>query len=126
MLDPASKQYGIVKTNLGELLVSIDNLTPHGDGYKLRLMIGNPNMATYNGAKLKIQWAEKPRWGASDFDASKWNNSIQTKDADIVNQLLPGTWNPVEIVISPANAAQTGYLTLSAELNSLSLRRASY
>ncbi|MEX3856408.1 hypothetical protein AB3X94_20480 [Paraburkholderia sp. BR10923] len=123
MLDPASKSYGVAKTNLGNLLVSVDNITPYGDGYKLRLMVGNPNMVTYDGAKLKVQWAEKPRWGDASFDSTKWNASIQSKEIDVVNELLPGALNPVEVVISPATAAQTDYLTLTATLDKLSLRR---
>ncbi|KWA61148.1 hypothetical protein WT86_23785 [Burkholderia stagnalis] len=79
-------------------------------------------MATFDGAKLKIQWAEKPRWDDKSFDSAKWNASIQQKDVDIVNNLLPGTWNPIEVVISPATAAQTGYLAVSATLNKLSMR----
>lgn len=122
-LDPASKTYGIAKTNLGNLLISVDNIEPYGDGYKLRLMVGNPNMATYDGAKLKVQWAEKPRWGQANFDGIKWGASIQTKEVDVVNDLLPGAWNPVEVVISPATAAQTGYLAVTATLDKLSLRR---
>lgn len=36
-----------------------------------------------------------------------------------MDEVLPGVRNPVKIVISPASAAQTGYLTLSTELNGL-------
>jgi hypothetical protein len=121
-LDPASKSYGIAKTNLGNLLISVDNIQPYGDGYKLKLLVGNPNMTTYDGAKLKVQWAEKPQWGQQGFDGQKWNASIQSKDVDIPNNLLPGAWNPVEIVISPATAAQTGYLSVTATLDKLYLR----
>jgi hypothetical protein len=122
-LDPTTKSYGIAKTNLGNLLISVDNIEPYADGYKLRLMVGNPNMATYDGAKLKIQWAQKPQWGQPSFDSQKWNASIQSKEIDIVNELLPGAWNPVDVVIAPATAAQTGYLTVTASLDKLSLRR---
>lgn len=121
-LDPTSKSYGVAKTNLGNLLISVDNIFPYADGYKVRLMVGNPNMVTFDGAKLKIQWAEKPRWEDKSFDSAKWNASIQQKDVDVVNNLLPGTWNPIEVVISPATAAQTGYLAVSATLNKLSMR----
>ncbi|MFM0210474.1 DUF3251 domain-containing protein [Paraburkholderia sediminicola] len=122
-LDPTSKSYAIAKTNLGNLLISVDNLEPYGDGYKLRLLVGNPNMATYDGAKLQVQWAEKPRWGEQGFDGQKWKASVQSKDVDISNDLLPGAWNPVDIVISPATAAQTGYITVTATLDKLYLRR---
>lgn len=121
-LDPTSKSYGVAKTNLGNLLISVDNVSPYADGYKLRLMVGNPNMVTFDGAKLKVQWAEKPRWGDKNFDSVKWSASIQQKDVDITNNILPGTWNPVEVVISPATAAQTGYLAVTATLDKLSLR----
>lgn len=121
-LDPTSKSYGVAKTNLGNLLISVDNVSPYADGYKVRLMVGNPNMVTFDGAQLKVQWAEKPRWNDKSFDSTKWSASVQQKDVDIVNSLLPGTWNPVEVVISPATAAQTGYLAVSATLNKLSLR----
>ncbi|WP_157658578.1 DUF3251 domain-containing protein [Burkholderia ubonensis] len=121
-LDPTSKSYGVAKTNLGNLLISVDNISPYADGYKVRLMVGNPNMVTFVGAKLRVQWTEKPRWDEKSFDSAKWNASIQQKDVDIVNNLLPGTWNPIEVVVSPATAAQTGYLAVSATLDKLSMR----
>lgn len=122
-LDPASKAYGVAKTNLGNLLISVDNVSPYGDGYKVRLMVGNPNMVTFDGASLKVRWAEKPQWGAQGFNYAKWSTSVQEKDVDIPNTLLPGTWNSVEVVLSPATASQTGYLAVTATLNKLELRR---
>lgn len=121
-LDPTVKSYGIAKTNLGNLLISVDNIAPYANGYKVRLMVGNPNMVTFDGAKLKVQWAEKPRWNDKNFDVASWQASLQEKNVDIPNNIFPGTWNPVEVVISPATAAQTGYMAVTATLDKLSLR----
>jgi hypothetical protein len=123
LLDPTTRSYSVVKTNLGQLLVSVVDFSPYLNGYKLKLAVGNPSFVTYNGAKLTVRWGAAPKWGAPDFDSSKWQRNLQSKDLSIPNTLLPGAWNQVELVIAPASADQTGYLAISVNLDQVALRQ---
>jgi hypothetical protein len=123
VLDPTTRAYSIVKTNLGQLLVSVVDFSPYLNGYKLKLAVGNPSFATYNGAKLTVRWATTPKSGVAGFDAAAWAQTLQSKDLSVTNALLPGAWNQVEIVVAPASADQTGYLALSMVLDQVSLRQ---
>lgn len=125
VLDPTTRAYSVVKTNLGQLLVSVVDFSPYLNGYKLKLAVGNPSFATYNGAKIAVRWGSAPQWGAKDFDGSKWNQNLQTKNIEVTNSLLPGSWNRVEIVLAPATADQTAYVALSMSLDQIALRSAS-
>jgi hypothetical protein len=58
MLDVTDKGYSIAKTNLGDLLISVQDMTTYGNGVKLKLLVGNPGMVTYNGAKLNFKWGK--------------------------------------------------------------------
>jgi hypothetical protein len=122
VLDPTTRAYSIVKTNLGQLLVSVVDFSPYLNGYKLKLAVGNPSFVTYNGAKLAVRWGTAPSWGKKDFDGATWNQSLQTKELSITNSILPGAWNNVEVVVAPATAEQTAYLALSINLDQVALR----
>ncbi|MGF6786977.1 hypothetical protein [Paraburkholderia sp. 35.1] len=123
ILDPTTRSYAVVKTNLGQLLVSVVDFSPYLNGYKLKLAIGNPSFVTYNGAKLTVRWGTSAKWETPGFDAAKWQQGLQSKETSVTNTLLPGAWNQVELVVAPASADQTGYLAVSISLDQVSLRQ---
>lgn len=121
--DLSSRQYQRLDTKIGSLLVSVESAEPYLDGYKVRLNIGNPSYVTYTGFKLKVKWAKK--YDSSKFSYaswSEWSKSIREKEIPFTEKLEPGTWNEVELILSPASADQLGYVRLSIETNQVGLR----
>ncbi|WP_109478147.1 DUF3251 domain-containing protein [Paraburkholderia sp. C35] len=122
MLDVTDKGYSIAKTNLGELLFAVQDMTPYGNGVKLKLLVGNPGMATYNGAKLNFKWGKSLDISQPDFSYGDWEKSLHSKELTVPNTLYPGTWNPVEVILAPAKPDETAYLSVAASLNNVQLR----
>ncbi|GAW91191.1 DUF3251 domain-containing protein [Calderihabitans maritimus] len=115
--------YVRLDSETGTFLVSVLDVVPYLDGFKVFLSIGNPSYATYNGFTLKGYWAktlfssfEKMDEGLTAFDSKP--NSFEKK---FVDELKPGSWNKVTLVVTPAKAEEFKYLILTIETDSISL-----
>lgn len=112
--------YESIETNSGRFLIACDNVQPYLDGQKLQLRIGNLNLATYSGFKLKAKWGPKaPKFLAQTHDKNfglrwdQWKRSLREKEIELTADLKPGAWNAVEIVLAPAKSDELGYIELS-------------
>jgi hypothetical protein len=122
-LDISEKGFDRIDSNLGTFLVIVDDVKPYANGYKLKLRIGNPYFASFNGIKITIEWGKELPILPPDADADKFKQwekvykeheeSIKIKEITIVEQLAPGTWTRVEITLYPATKEELGYLNLS-------------
>ncbi len=121
-IDIGSKEYQLVETNVGPLLVALRDVKPYLNGQKLTIALGNPWFTSYSGAEFKLTWAKTLEFGKPDFDYEEWKKTKQEKTVKITNTLSSGSWNPVEIVLTPATPDQLGYLNLEINLDQLSLR----
>lgn len=118
IFDPSSKGYATINAETGSFVVTLDNLNKYANGYKATFKIGNPNLITYDQVKLHISWGEA-------YDGKKayneWLNALKSEDVVIDKSLLPGVWNKVTVVLSPATASETGAIFLSISTNSIYL-----
>ena len=113
----------------GTFLVSLEDVTPYLEGFKVRLNIGNPSVATYVGFTLNVKGGRNDnalnnreiddKWQAAydEWKASQWE-----KKFSFPGSLEPARWNVVEFVISPAKAQDIGYLEVGMETSAVSLR----
>ena len=58
-----------VRGRIGIFLVSVKNVEPYLDGYRLNFEIGNPLSATFSNLRIKTVWGPK-------FDDSKATNDV--------------------------------------------------
>lgn len=115
-------KYQRIDTDTGSFLIIVEDAVPYLDGYKVRLQIGNPSTAKYSGFKAKVKWAKKynfPKFTAAFY--REWRKSIQEKEVSFTDTLEPGTWNKVELILSPAGADQLGYFEVSLETETVAL-----
>ena len=110
-------KYERFDSSTGVFLVSIANIQPYLDGYKVDLNIGNLSYASYNGFTITAKWRK------DIFDFMGTNNNSQIHDFTFTNELKPGSWIKVEFVATPAKADEFKYLELSIETNTVSLLR---
>ncbi|HVX56940.1 MAG TPA: hypothetical protein VHA37_04360 [Candidatus Saccharimonadales bacterium] len=114
-IDPTEqKGYVAVAVPAGSLLLSVRNVEPYLDGYKLNLDIGNPTTATFPGCALYSEWA-----GATNGDGSLVSTS---KHEHINERLLPGQWTSTEITVSPASLQQLKTLKLRLSAPTLEMQ----
>lgn len=115
---PSSKGYQRIDTNCGYFLVSLNEIKPYADGCKVILHVGNPSMVTYSGFILKAKWGKRFEKGEKFID---WVNSLKEKEEKFTQELSPGRWNKIELIVSPAKPEQVSYLKVSMETDVVSL-----
>lgn len=62
VLDTTAKGFQRIDTDNGSFFMSLVDVQSYLDGYKVRLNIGNPSSASYQGIRLRLKWgkAEPP------------------------------------------------------------------
>ncbi len=116
---PSTKEYSIIRTNNGDFLASLESVNKYADGYKVTFKIGNPSLITYSGVKARVQWGE-----AEPADnLTEWLRSLKSQEITIDKPLLPGMWNSITVVLSPATAKETGFISLGLTTDEISLYR---
>lgn len=117
--------YAFAGTQLGKFMVSCEDLRPFADGYKLVLRIGNPHSATPQGVRLKVRYGARQPAAASEEAAgarqAAWKAALHETVVTLPDDLRPGTWNRVEVVLAGARAEDVGFLGVRMAVNRLSL-----
>lgn len=127
--DPAEgKGYGKVETTSGYFLVSLQEVTPHLDGVKVKLHVGNSQFATYNGFTIVAEYGRRfPKYDKkipleerqkllAAYEVAKRN-----KSETFTQVLRPGTWNVVYLTLADIKPENFGSLTLSIATSQVSL-----
>jgi len=112
--------YDIAKTKFGPFTVSSRGATPYLDGFKVKLRIGNLTNAKFNGAKLNISWG--PPYDSKKIKYEEWKKNQKKQTFDLTNSFSPGTFNDIEIALTPAKSEEIKSFTVGIELNQLALR----
>jgi hypothetical protein len=136
LLDPSSlgKYQQIGTQSGGSFLISLEDIQPFLDGYKLIFMIGNLNYADYNGFELKLKYGkrlEKLKSKKGEFisidDFTKryeeWENKLKNKEESFMLVLKRGYWTKVEIILASTKPDELGYMKLEMETDSIVLYR---
>jgi hypothetical protein len=121
-----STGFSRINTDSGFFLVALKNVEPYLDGYRISLDVGNPLSATYKNLKFNVSWGKKydSKESANDPNAyQKWLSALHTKEISVVDDLAAGTWNKVQLVLSPAKSDELGYISIKLTTDTASLRR---
>ena len=111
ILDPtAPGSYSIAYSQTGAFLVSINDAKPYLNGYKVNLSIGNLSTATYSGIKINSKWGKGE-------DAA----NMQSKETSLTQDIAPGTWNKVDLILAPVKASEFNYLSINIEEDEIQL-----
>jgi hypothetical protein len=116
-IDPSTKNYGRLDTDVGRLLVICEDVSPYANGYRVSIRIGNVTMATLNGFKLNVSWGR----AYGDTTVIGWEAARHESTFDYTEELLPGRWNKVSFVLAPAQSHDLDLVTLGVETDRVSL-----
>jgi vacuolar-type H+-ATPase subunit I/STV1 len=105
----------------GSFLISVEDAVPYLDGYKVHLEIGNPSAARYTGFRLKMKWTKHFPKNADLAFYGEWRKTIKEKEVSFTETLMPGMWNKIEIILSPASVDELGYFHVSLETSAIQL-----
>ena len=122
--DPSDRGFERLDTSVGTFAVSIQGVTAHADGVRVRFHVGNLTTATVSGGKFKVKWgtrmpkAEGKGWAAS---YTSWQNSLSEKEINFLEELRPGTWNIVTLTLPGLSPDKFGYIELQMESSQIRL-----
>lgn len=103
-LTPEASGYSILKTDLGVLTVSLQNVQPYANGSKVTLRFGNVISATVNGLKGTVEW------GSIGKDGSQIPESVKSREVQFAELLRPGSWTNVDVVLEGTVPAELGFV----------------
>lgn len=122
-IDPAGNPaFQRLRTSYGDFFVTLEGVEPYLDGIRVRLKVGNPTSADFNGFDLQVTWGERqpdlsgdnavPKW-------KRWRGEMRTKDCPFTNILTSGTWNKVSFILPATEPEQFGHLELSMSIRAI-------
>lgn len=105
-LTPGSSGYSILKTDIGVVTVSLENVLAYANGSRVTLHFGNTTSATIYGVKAKFEW------GRVDMNSRPDNGTTRSKEISITQSLSGGVWNSVSIVLEGVPASELGFVRI--------------
>jgi uncharacterized small protein (DUF1192 family) len=113
ILNAAESEFRTVSTGLGDVYVSIKDVEPYGDGYRLTLDLGNPSAATLIEGEGSVGWYHTDENGSTSYES---------KDFSIGAYVQSGAWTPVKIVIAPADKGDLDVIYVKLRFNGVRLK----
>ncbi len=116
---PSSTGFSTVSTHAGNLVVSLQDIKKYANGYKLVFDIGNPTLATFHDASMNITWNKD--WDTEAQSFEEWQANQRSTQITLGKTLLPGRWNVVTVIISPAKEDDIAAIDVELVTNTISL-----
>ena len=105
-LTPGSAGYSVIRTDLGPMTVSLENVQAYANGSRITLQFGNLTSATVNGARVKVEW------GSVDAKGSPNNESARSRDVTFTQALRSGRWTNAPIVLEGVPPTELGFVRI--------------
>ena len=140
ILDPSDPKFGISKNEIGLFPVSIENIEPYLNGYKIKLNIANLTSCEISNPEISIRYGRKtikfPEY-RNDLspsenqnilnkykeDSEKIKNETKTLTIESTTALKSGNWNSVEIIIPSAKTENIELIQVYINAKTISLRK---
>lgn len=129
VFDPAADpQYQVVQSGVMPLAFVVQKVTPNADGVRVLLQIGNFSTAIATSGNVDVKWGARMPKETLKEDVEKyfsawttWEASIRKKQVEIVDPILPGRWNYLEVSLPETSPDQLGYIEFVASVSTISL-----
>lgn len=118
--DPAAVEAGYehIDTGVGPMLVSIGKTESYLDGIRVQVQLGNILNGMYRGGKITAFWNHRR---GDQEDILAWGKTQKTQDFTFRDDLLPGRWTFVYLVLPATRPEAFGWLHLIVGTNAFSL-----
>lgn len=106
LLMPGSSGYSVIETDLGILVVSLNDVKPYANGSQVTLRWGNILNTSINGFRMYIDY------GDVDEEGMPNEETMREKEFQSSNRLREGTWNDIEVVLEGVRPENLGFIRL--------------
>lgn len=121
-LSPTSlAKYSRVDSDQASFLISLDNVVPYLEGFRLTVNVGNLSAADFPGFTLRAEWG--PKFDRTRETAALWLAKKRKDTFTFTSTLRSGAWNRVEVILPNTDSAHFDYLTLGISTNTVALNR---
>jgi hypothetical protein len=119
-LDPAAKGFQKIETRVSPLLISVHDITPYLDGFKVSIDIGNPSYMLINNYDLAYQWGLASKGSSAEAVLSN-DRSTKTNSEVGTIPLNAGAWTRYTLTLSPAKSEEIHNLWFTIQVGEISL-----
>lgn len=119
-LSADSKGYAIAHTDYGTLILTPGEVTPHLDGFRFKVSVGNLSAATLRGTTASVEWG--PEY-STDVSWEEYRASRLQKEIVFTEDFRPGRYTDIELVLTPAGPADLKEIDIEFEFDQISLPR---
>lgn len=102
-LKPGTDGYAIVRTEIGNLTMSLEDVTPYANGSRVVLRVGNTTSAVLTGVKATVEWGSVDSTGVP-------SGTPHSKEVTLTETLAAGSWNNLRVVLDGLPPADLGYV----------------
>ncbi|HEY7293010.1 MAG TPA: hypothetical protein VH583_24450 [Vicinamibacterales bacterium] len=106
--------YQTIYTDTGVLMVSLENLSQYANGYKARFAFGNPQSIDFDNVEIKLRWGPARPKKFQPGEQQLWRAKFQTATQKIGKRIHASSWNPTDIILSPATSEQVGVIEIES------------
>jgi outer membrane murein-binding lipoprotein Lpp len=103
-LTPGGDGYSVVRSDLGALTVSLDNIQPYASGSKVTLRFGNLTSGTINGLKATLEWGRINKKGLPENEAAK------SREVKFNESMRSGSWTRSDVVLEGVPPTDLGFV----------------
>ncbi len=103
-LTPGASGYSVIRTDLGMLTVSLENIQAYANGSKVTLKFGNLIAGTINGLNATLEW------GKVDANGKPENETAKSRKVTFVEPLNSGSWTRSNVVLEGVQPAELGFV----------------
>lgn len=96
----------MIKTDLGPLTVSLEDIKPYANGSRVTLRFGNTTNATLDDASATVEW------GTVDKKGSPLNDDAKSKEISFTKSFRPGSWNSVDVILDGVPPINLGFIRI--------------
>ena len=111
---PDSKGFEAVYTESGILMVSLKELKPYANGYKAVFDFGNPQSIDFDDVEVELRWGPTRPKDFKGTNYRDWQAQFQETKQKLGKRIRSGSWNPIEVVFSPASPEQIGTIEIKS------------
>lgn len=103
-LTPGAVGYSTIRTDLGSMVVSLEDIRPYANGTRITLRWGNLTSATVKGLKAKLEW------GSVDENGVQTGESVKSRQVRFSQTLRSGVWTSVQVVLEGVPPTELGFV----------------